>query len=63
VSKLEKKVIVMFSQKETIIEIRDERQLKAIAGVTESQLEKIAAKFEQVEKEARAAKYEQAVYH
>jgi hypothetical protein len=51
----------MLSQEKTIIEIRDERQLKAIAGVTESQLEKIAAEFEQVEKEARAAKYEQAV--
>jgi hypothetical protein len=33
-----KKDILMLSQEQTIIEIRDERQLKALAGVTESQL-------------------------
>lgn len=49
----------MLSQKETIIEIKDERQLKALTGVTESQLEAIAPPFEQVEKEARAALLEQ----
>ncbi len=36
----------MLSQIDPIIEIRDERQLKAIAGVTESQLETIVAEFE-----------------
>lgn len=49
----------MLSQEQTIINIRDERQLKSLAGVTESQLEIIAAEFYQVEKEARDAKYEQ----
>jgi len=49
----------MLSQEETIINIRDERQLKSLAGVTESQLEIIATEFYQVEKEARVAKYEQ----
>jgi hypothetical protein len=51
----------MLSQEKTIRDIRDERQLKAVAGVTESQLEIIAAEFEKVEKEARSEKYEQAV--
>ena len=51
----------MLSQEETIIDVRDERQLKAVAGVTESQLEIIVGEFESVEKEARITKYEQAV--
>jgi len=51
----------MLSQEQTIIAIKDERQLKALAGVTESQLEIIATEFSQVETDARAAKYEQAV--
>ena len=35
----------MLSQIDPIIEIRDERQLKAITGVTKSQLETIAAEL------------------
>ena len=53
----------MLLQPETLIEIKDERQLKALTGVNQSQLETIAVEFEQVEKEARAAKYEQEVFH
>lgn len=49
----------MLSQEKTIINIKDERQLKALAGVSQSQLEIIAAEFEQVEIEARNALYEQ----
>ena len=57
-----KKDILMLSQEQTIIEIRDERQLKALAGVTESQLEIIVSEqFNQVEKEANTARYEQSV--
>jgi len=50
----------MLSQEQTIIDVRDERQLKAVAGVTESQLEIIAAEYRRVETEERLAKYEQA---
>ena len=49
----------MLSQEKTIINIKDERQLKALAGVSQSQLEIIAAEFDQVEIEARNALYEQ----
>jgi hypothetical protein len=56
-----KKDILMLSQEQTIIEIRDEHQLKALAGVTESQLEIIVSEFNQVEKEANTARYEQSV--
>ncbi len=41
--------------------IKNERQLKAIAGVTESQLEVIAKEFSDLEEEKRQLKYEQAV--
>ena len=41
--------------------IKNERQLKAIAGVTESQLELIAKEFRYLEDEKRKIKYEQAV--
>jgi hypothetical protein len=59
-NKKTKKVLSMLSQSDTIIKIKDERQLKALTGVTEAQLEAIVAEFERVEKEARAASKEQA---
>jgi hypothetical protein len=51
----------MLKKEETIIEIKDERQLKAVCGVTESQLKIIAQQFELVEKEEKQAQYEQMV--
>jgi hypothetical protein len=51
----------MLSQLETIIKIQDERQLKALSGVTKSQLEGIAVEFKLVEQEAHAAAEEQAI--
>lgn len=36
----------MLKPEETIIEIKDERQLKSVCGVTESQLKIIAQEFE-----------------
>lgn len=49
----------MLSPEKTIINIKDERQLKALAGVSQSQLEIIADEFDQVEIEAGNALYEQ----
>ena len=57
-----KKVCIMFKREETIIEIKDERQLKSVGGVTESQLKIIAQEFESVEPEAKPAHYEQMVH-
>ncbi len=51
----------MLSQTETIIDIRNERQLKAVTGVNESQLEIIVEEFKQVEKNAQLEKYEETV--
>jgi hypothetical protein len=52
---------MILSPVETFIEIRDERQLKALTGVTEFQLELLAQELAQVELEQKQAKYEQAV--
>lgn len=52
----------MLKPEETIIEIKDERQLKSVCGVTESQLKIIAQMFELVEKEEKKAQYEQMVH-
>ena len=41
----------MFQPEETLIEIKNERQLKAVSGVSESQLKLIATEFEFVENE------------
>jgi len=49
----------MLKPEETIIKIKDERQLKSVCGVTESQLKKIAQQFELVENEDKQARYEQ----
>ena len=51
----------MFQTEETIIEIKDERQLKSVCGVTESPLKIIAQEFELVETEEKQAQYEQMV--
>ena len=51
----------MLKPEETIIEIRNERQLKSVGGVTESQLKLIAQEFESVETEENQAQYEQMV--
>ncbi|RKZ79156.1 MAG: hypothetical protein DRR19_25365 [Candidatus Parabeggiatoa sp. nov. 1] len=58
-----KKGVMRFSQQETIIKLQDERQLKALSGVTELQLETLAAEFELVEQEAHAATEAQAINH
>jgi hypothetical protein len=50
----------MLSQSDILIKIKDERQLKALTGVTEAQLEAIVVEFEPVEKEARTASEKQA---
>jgi hypothetical protein len=52
---------MILSPTETLIEIRDERQLKAMTGMTPSQLELLTQEFAQVEAETRQAKYEHAV--
>jgi predicted DNA-binding protein YlxM (UPF0122 family) len=52
---------MILSPVETLIEIREERQLKALTGVTEFQLELLAQELAQVELERKLAKYEQAV--
>jgi len=52
----------MLEQEKTIIEIKNERQLKSVSGVTESQLEIITQEFEFVEKEEKQAQYQQAVF-
>ena len=44
--KITKKGVIMLKPEETIIEIKNERQMKAISGVTESQLKLIATEFE-----------------
>ena len=51
----------MLKLEETIIEIKNERQLKSVCGVTESQLKIIAHEFELVEKEEKQTFYEQMV--
>lgn len=51
----------MLKSEETIIELKDERQLKSVCGVTESQLKIIAQAFELIEKEEKQAQYEQMV--
>jgi len=52
---------MILSPTETLIEIRDERQLKALTGVTASQLELLAQELAQVEADRRQAKYDHAV--
>lgn len=52
----------MFKPEETIIEIKNERQLRSVCGVTESQLKLITQEFERVEKEEKQAQYEQMVH-
>ena len=52
----------MFQPEETLIEIKNERQLKAVSGVTESQLKLIATEFEFVENEDREAKSKPTVF-
>ena len=51
----------MLKLEETIIEIKNERQLKSVCGVTESQLKIIAQEFELIETEEKQAQYEQMV--
>lgn len=51
----------MLTPEETLIEIKDERQLKSVCGVSELQLKIIAQEFEAVEKEEKQAQYEQMV--
>ena len=52
---------MIFSSTETLIKIRDERQLKAMTGVTQSQLEILVQEFSKVLADTRQARYEQAV--
>jgi len=51
----------MLSQIDRIIKIKDERQLKSLTGVKQSQLNAIVAEFERVEKEERTASSKQAI--
>lgn len=52
----------MLKPEETLIEIKNERQLKAVSGVTESQLKLIAMEFEFVENEEKQAKSKKTVF-
>jgi len=52
----------MLKLEETIIEFKDERQLKSVCGVSESQLKIIAQEFEKVKNEEKQAWYEQTKY-
>jgi len=52
----------MLKPEETIIEIKNERQLKAVSGITESQLKLIATEFEFALHEYREAKSKQTVF-
>jgi Helix-turn-helix of DDE superfamily endonuclease len=52
---------MILSPTETLIKIGDERQLKAMTGVTQSQLEILVQEFTKVLADTRQARYEQAV--
>ena len=52
----------MLKPEETLIEIKNERQLKAVSGVNESQLRLITTEFERVLHEEREAKSKQTLF-
>jgi len=52
----------MLKPEETLIEIKNERQLKAVSGITESQLKLIATEFEFVENEEKQAKSKRVLF-